>query len=258
MGAAPLILLLGSVTILIRSDASLVTPVQSVRVYTPMIEILRCSPRAVLVSALVLVGCTSVATKSAVTSEVQIDGKMEAQEWRDATRYALSAGGDLLLLERDDAIYVGILGPQRGIAHVCVGGDRNVSILHSSAALGTAEYERVVDNWQRTVDFKYEVRDSPQSGAPSAEVNKLYSKQWGWLSNPSHEGSSSREFVIARTPRRMFLGVVFMTIGDDSKISYWPETLRDDCAALRLAQGWANDRQTFNPAGWHLLKPASK
>ncbi len=178
----------------------------------------------------------------------QLDGAIGADEWKGAQSHALKGGGEVLLLQRGEVLYVAVRGEKRGIASLCVGDADRVSVLHASAALGTAEYAREKDGWRRRANFKYEVRE-----AATEEARAKHLAEWAWLSNPSRAGTPVREFAIELTPERRFLSVAFVTFDGGDAIAYWPETVRDDCAALRLGQGWAEESQTFAPATWYRL-----
>ena len=178
----------------------------------------------------------------------QLDGAIGADEWKGAQQHALKGGGEVLLLQREKVLYVAVRGEKRGIASLCVGDGNRVSVLHASAALGTAEYAREGDAWRRRANFKYEVRE-----AASDEAKAKHRGEWAWLANASRAGTPVREFAIELTPERQFLAVAFVTFDGGDAIAYWPEGVRDDCAALRLAQGWAEETQTFAPATWYRV-----
>jgi len=196
--------------------------------------------------ALFLVGATPGAAP-------EIDGVIGEKEWAGSARHELAGGGDLLLLRRGDMAYVAVRGAATGLASLCVGNAKTVSILHSSAALGTAVYERAGDAWRRQKNFEFVVRDSPRTGPPSGEAKQKHMQDFGWLSNPSFRGSPVREFAIRLAPERQFLGVAFVTTDGEGTVASWPASMRDDCAALRLGQGWTEESQKFEPQTWHRL-----
>lgn len=182
-----------------------------------------------------------------------LDGVIAEGEWSGAARHALTGGGDVLLMMRNGTLYVAVRGAKRGLASLCIGDERRVAILHSSAALGTAAYARDGERWSRRADFDYELRDSPRTGAPSEDAKARHMLQWSWLANPSHTGAPIREFAIQASDARRFLAVAFVTVDEPMTIAYWPETVNDDCAALRLGQGWAGESQVFAPARWYRI-----
>jgi hypothetical protein len=51
-------------------------------------------------------------------------------------------GGEVTLRQDGDDLRVTVTGPRAGLASVCVGDESRVRILHASAAIGEAAYER--------------------------------------------------------------------------------------------------------------------
>lgn len=209
-------------------------------------------PAAALLFALVTLFLAGAAPAGSGAAP-RIDGVIGEKEWAGSERHELAGGGEVLLLRRGDMIYLAVHGASTGLASLCVGNAKTVSILHSSAALGTAIYDRAGDGWQRQKNFEFVVRDSPRTGPPSDDVNQKHMQEWGWLSNPSHRGSPVREFAIRLTPERQFLGVAYVTTDGEGSVASWPRSMRDDCAALRLGQGWTEEAQKFEPQTWHRL-----
>ncbi len=180
----------------------------------------------------------------------RIDGVIGPDEWAGARRQALEGGGEALLLREGDVLYVAVAGPRPGIASLCVGNDTRVSILHASAALGTATYEKDGAQWRRRRNFEYVVRDSPRTGPPSEEEKAKHLAEEGWLANSSRSAAPAREFAVRLTPERVALGVAFLGTDDPPAVSHWPSTIGDDCKAVRLGQGWADEVQRFAPMTW--------
>jgi hypothetical protein len=71
-----------------------------------------------------------------------VDGKIDDGEWAGATTHRLEGGGDLRLLKRGDFLYVAVHGAATGLASLCAAKGDTVRILHASAAIGEARYER--------------------------------------------------------------------------------------------------------------------
>jgi hypothetical protein len=183
----------------------------------------------------------------------KIDGVLGDGEWSGAKRYELTGGGAVLLLHRPGVAYVAVQGSKRGLASLCIGDSNHVTILHSSAALGTAAYTLRGGRWHRESDLAYAVRDA-RTGPPSEASKAEFLAMNGWLSNPSFAGSSVRDFEIRLTPARRRLAVTFLSTESEApQISRWPAAVHDDCATTRLAQGWAEEWQTFDPATWQSI-----
>lgn len=172
-----------------------------------------------------------------------IDGVVGDAEWAGARHERLKGGGKILLLPRDGVLYVAVTGKTPGIATVCAGNASEVSILHASAALGTAKYERHVEGWFLTQNFEFSPRD------PTDEQKAKFFEDSGWIANASRSGVPAREFAIRMKPRWERISVAFLGT-EPSTIASWPESIGDDCSALRLNQGWLDQKQRFVPAAW--------
>lgn len=55
---------------------------------------------------------------------------------------AMIGGGEVSILRTGDELHVVVTGPKAGLASLCVADDSRVRILHASAAVGEAIYER--------------------------------------------------------------------------------------------------------------------
>ena len=78
-----------------------------------------------------------------------LDGILSPDEWNGARTKDLAGGGELLLMHDDGYLYLGIRSRTMGYGSVCIAQDNQISILHSSAALGTAVFEKDEDDWRR-------------------------------------------------------------------------------------------------------------
>lgn len=166
----------------------------------------------------------------------------------------LSGGGEVSLRQDGSSLHVAIKGPRAGLASLCVGDDARVRILHASAAVGEATYEKAGDHWKLTSGFEWKLRDSPRTGAPSqADVSQFLADK-GWVANASSAGAPSRAFTIRLSDRIRFVGITFLAIDEPMSVSHWPAAMADDCRALKVAQGYLPDTARFNPSAWHHVK----
>ena len=78
------------------------------------------------------------------TSQPTIDGTLSPGEWDTAVVEYLSDGSELLLIQDNDNFYLGVrsVTPEMIGANVFIADGEQVRILHTSAALGTAVYQR--------------------------------------------------------------------------------------------------------------------
>ena len=87
-----------------------------------------------------------VVSQNAKVDDISLDGVINKKEWANAREYPLSKeypsskGGKLLILRRDNVLYLGIQGGSPGWSHVYLHRNDSVSVLHASAALGDQLY----------------------------------------------------------------------------------------------------------------------
>ena len=100
-----------------------------------------------------------------------LDGIMEGNEWAGAYQTHLSDGSDLYLMQDDGFVYVGIAasGADSGVGSLCIAQGGQVKILHSSAALGTAVYEKDGQAWQLIQPFSWRCRGTTDHEADQNE-----------------------------------------------------------------------------------------
>lgn len=176
-----------------------------------------------------------------------IDGRLGGREWSGARREPLLGGGEVSLLSRGEFLYVSVRGPGKGLASLCVAKGKSVRILHASAALGDATFERWGDVWMKRKGFVWTLREAPHGG-PSDEAKADALARSGWLSNASAHGSPDREFqILARDVEA--IGVTFLAT-DTMTVSSWPSSMNDDCRRAKIAQGYLPDTARFEPATW--------
>src|SRR5687768_2738866 len=76
----------------------------------------------------------------------------------------LTGGGEVTLRRDGEYLRVSVTGPRAGLASLCVGDDSRVRILHASAAVGEAVYERDGERWTLKSGFDWKLRDSASGG----------------------------------------------------------------------------------------------
>ena len=165
----------------------------------------------------------------------------------------LTGGGEVTITSNGDFLDVAVKGPRSGLASLCVGDDRTVRILHASAAVGEAIYERDGDSWKLRTGFEWKLRDA-STGPPSEEQVKQFFASTGWTANPSRTGDPQRNFRIRVTDRTRYLGVTFLTTSEPMAVSYSPAAMNDDCRAVKISQGYLPETARFDPRNWHQVK----
>ena len=174
-------------------------------------------------------------------------GKNTYGEWKHATQVSLTNGSYAMLMHDGRFLYVALVGAKPGIASLCAAGKNGVRVLHASAALGTATFEQEKEKWRLTRGFTWTNRDTNNM----ADRNKTLAAE-GWFANTSPTALPQREYQIAingQSEIPIVLGFLTLT-PEEQKMSYWPDTLEDDCADADLASGDTNREYRFDPAQW--------
>jgi hypothetical protein len=178
-----------------------------------------------------------------------IDGRIDAQEWKEATRAAMTGGGEMQMLTRGEFLYVAVRGPKKGLASLCILKGPTVRILHASAAVGEAAFVRDGASWTKQKDFEWILRDSPRTGAPSEQAKTDFLASAGWVANASAAGSPEREFKIQASDVEA-IAVTFLSTDEPMVVSYWPAAVDDSCRSMEVPQGNLPASARFNAASW--------
>jgi len=182
-----------------------------------------------------------------------LDGTISADEWNGARREQFSDGSELLLKYHDGYLYLGIRANAPGmiVGNIFVSQGDRVSILHSSAALGTAIYEKSADGFQQAQDFAWRCRSS--SNSPSAQAERdAFLQQEGWMADNSYMGTPEElEYKIAMPNGSLRLAVTFTPASDVSERIYWPIGLEDDC--IKPPQGEFPKTMQLSPFTWAMV-----
>jgi hypothetical protein len=179
-----------------------------------------------------------------------IDGTLSPGEWADARRIEL-ASGELLFVSDGDYLYVGIRSEVLGLGSMCVCWDDEISVLHSSAALGTATYVGTGgDDWERTRAFNWTCRDTSQTER-AREARQRHLKEESWLASNGNMGEPGEmEYQIAMIDGKVQLAVTYLKGPNFNTAAVWPTTLEDACREIELLQGEAPDSANFAPETW--------
>ena len=126
-------------------------------------------------------------------------------------------------------------------------------ILHASAAVGEAVYERDGERWKLKSGFDWNLRDSA-TGGPTEAQKLQFLESKGWVANADRTGQGAREFSIRLTDTSQFLGVTFLSTTEPMALSRWPAAMNDDCAAVKIAQGHLPETARFRPDQWQSIR----
>jgi hypothetical protein len=209
--------------------------------------------RVVIALAFVVAGAARIPAQT----DVRLDGTINEAEWKTASSRPLEGGGTIHLMTRGNLLYVGIRGPASGIAHVCVGSESEVSVLHVAAAVGSARFRRTGDKWTLQTPFTWSLRDPGLTGA-AEEARTAYLKKEGWVGTISKMGAGTdREIAIDknRFGERLRLSVAYLPIAGDKPgpVSKWPD-LRDSCSDGKAVSGTFPDNPRFLVNDWAVVQ----
>jgi TolB protein len=178
-----------------------------------------------------------------------IDGVISQGEWDSALPIDL-ANGELLLMHADGYLYVGIRSDRLGLGSICVLADDEISVLHSSAALGTATYEKAGDEWLKIRDFLWTNREV-SSSTQALEERTDHLERENWLASNGLTGRyNEMEYQIEMTDDEVRLAVTYLMSPDYETTDFWPDTLGTGCRNFEPLQSDAPEAVLFAPETW--------
>ncbi|MEQ1891507.1 MAG: hypothetical protein ABL998_03100 [Planctomycetota bacterium] len=189
---------------------------------------------------------------------IELDGKLGEAEWQGALRQELTGGGELFLRHDGKLVYLGLRGPKPGWTHVYLGGEDEVRVLHASAALGTATYQKDdLGAWQPTRAFPardaWKLRSAeltPQMKV--AREEHLIAERW--VASNTSMGARECEFVLDRRLFSPSTRLALAYVSNPTAPSYWPARLADDCRKRELVTGTTPPDLAFAPETWERLE----
>jgi Tol biopolymer transport system component len=178
-----------------------------------------------------------------------IDGVFSSGEWDNALTIDL-ANGELLLMHAEDYLYVGIRSDNLGLGSVCVSWDDEISILHSSAALGTATYKKADEGWVKNRNFSWTNRSTSNS-QQALEERREHLEREKWLASNGRMGNSNEmEYQIAMTDNKIRLAVTYLMSPGYRTTDFWPDTLCAGCRNFEPLPGNPSEIVFFAPETW--------
>lgn len=159
---------------------------------------------------------------------VELDGKISPGEWDQAAVYLFEDGSELLLMHADDYLYLAIRSGQPGmiVGNIYLQRGDEVSVLHSSAALGTAKFTWQAGVWTRIQNFTWRCRDIGFSETAETKRTEFLQEE-GWLAaNPRMGTPNELEYKISLTEEISALAV---NILQELEPNPFPAGLADDC-----------------------------
>jgi hypothetical protein len=182
-----------------------------------------------------------------------IDGVLSPGEWDEALVINL-ANGDLLLMHAGGYLYLGIRSDRLGLGSICVNWHDEISILHSSAALGTATYVQSGSTWRKIRDFSWTNRSTSNSRQALAERQEHLERE-NWLASNGRMGDKNEmEYQVALTQDELILGVTYLMSPEYETTDYWPATLADGCRHFTPSPDGPPLTVTFKPETWTVIQ----
>lgn len=182
-----------------------------------------------------------------------IDGSILTEEWESAFQSEMSGGGELLLMHEGGYLYIGIRAKPEPVTSICIDQGERVSILHSSAAIGTAIYKQGDAVWEMIQGFEWccrETTDSPQAQESRSEHLELN----GWMASNGRMGTPEDvEFKIYMPEGQLRLAVTSIGAPDYEEIAWWPVEMADDCRNPQMIRGSIPEQAQFSVENWMVL-----
>ena len=175
-----------------------------------------------------------------------LDGSLTEDSWAGALATPVGDGLTLMWLHDGDMLFLGSRHSRRGSVNLWVADGDRVRVLHSSAALGSASYQRQSDGtWQLEHGFDWCCR----SGGDTESLDALWAAE-GWVASIGTIGT--RGEVEFRVDIRAETRVAVSWVGPTGDAVTWPADLPEAEAASLY--GVPADIGSFHPEWWPLLQ----
>jgi hypothetical protein len=183
-----------------------------------------------------------------------IDGVLDPGEWDHADIFYFEDGSELYIDQDGEYLYLAI----RSILDEMIAGNvflkngDKISILHTSAALGTATYQSDAKSWRKIQDFEWCCRSRIENEPARKEI-EIFFIQDGWLGINSFLGNENElEYKIHLSGSVQNLSVNFVSADNPDRIQVWPVGLTDGPA--QLLKGEFTEIMEFSPEDWQNLE----
>ena len=176
-----------------------------------------------------------------------LDGDIDPGEWDQATSEFFADGSELLLMRTGDMLYLAIRAntAQMIVGNVYLQREDKISIMHASAALGTAIYAREDQSWMQVQNFTWRCRAAGFNEEAIAEREEFLQEE-GWLANNSRMGNFNElEYQIEIGTGITALAVVLLQEQDPHP---YPAGLDDD--SVQLFSGGIPEEMRFSTNLW--------
>lgn len=185
--------------------------------------------------------------------EVVIDGLLSVDEWESAKQIDLSGDNQLFLMHAAGYLYLGIRAKPEPVTSICIDQADQISILHSSAAIGTAVYRLGDGVWEQVRSFDWCCRDT--TDRPQAqEERSAHLQEQGWIASNGRMGIPQEvEFQISLPGDSIRLVVSSIGAPDYESVISWPGGLADGCSSPDMLKGPIPEETQFSLEDWITL-----
>ena len=194
---------------------------------------------------------TSLAPNPGRTLEIpvhvppKIDGILEAGEWDGSTVVTMTDDSSLHWMHADDVLYMAVESSAVGAVNLAISIGDETWILHSSAALGSAQYVSGDAIWELSYGFEWCCRSATDESA----LLELLDDE-GWQANIGFTGDVGIvEYQVTLPWNGAFVAVSYLT--DSETRSFWPADLSSE--AREQLVGPPPTQRNFNLGEWYTL-----
>jgi hypothetical protein len=182
-----------------------------------------------------------------------LDGTLTPDEWVDALSISLNPDSTLFLKHAGGFLYLAVQATTMGVPSPLIIRDREVVVLHASAALGTGIYAQEDESWVLRQPFIWQCRSRSFSEAASAERSQFLETE-GWLGTIGHMGTPTMfEYQIRLEDEPLRLLFLFMEVTTPLQLLSWPLPAESAAAYLEVITGPIPETAEFDPDSWSIL-----
>jgi len=161
-------------------------------------------------------------------SPVAVDGVMQPDEWGDCVIVEVREGVTLYAKHADGFLLLALATQEPVVGNVLTLAGDTLRIMHSSAALGTALYERSGDLWRRTQDFVWRCRSRSLTSSALAQRESFLEDE-RWMASITYMGERNHlEYQIANPSEIERLALVLLPASHPKDFFSWPADLDQD------------------------------
>ena len=189
-----------------------------------------------------------------VVEEPVIDGVIGELEWGSAVVKKFSDGSEVYLMLSGETLFAGIRAASGGMiaGNVFLEEGDKITVMHTSAALGTALYQKDGEEYIKIKDFEWCCR-SKIDDALSRSAREAFYAEEGWLGINSFLGAENElEYRISLESQTARLAFNFIHADNGGEKQVWPVGLGDG-VALPTSGGFP-DLITFDVEEWIRLQ----